>query len=227
MILIKTEQLTKIYIQGDSSIYAADNVNFTMHDGEFTVITGKSGSGKSTFLNLCSGMLKPTSGKIYYKDKNVTNMNFDELAMYHREDIGMVFQNFDLLPIMTVRENIMLPSILSNHAPEKKHFDELVEKLGISDRLDHFPNELSGGQIQRTAIARALINYPNVIFADEPTGNLDANTAKDIVDLLLNINRSGVAIMLITHDYSIRDRIASEASVSAVYNMENGTLKHI
>lgn len=224
MTLLKCEQLIKIYLQGETSIYAANNINMVVNAGDFTVITGKSGSGKSTLLNLCAGMLKPTSGNIYFENENITSWGYNRLAKYHREQTGMIFQNFDLLPIMTVRENIMLPSILSKRIPDKRHFDELVETLGLSDRLDHFPNELSGGQIQRTAIARSLINYPKILFADEPTGNLDSNTANEIIDLLLKINSSGVSIMLITHDMIIRERIMKEALKPVCYHIDNGTL---
>lgn len=224
MTFLKCEHVTKVYKQGETSVYAANGINMTVEPGNFTVITGKSGSGKSTILNICAGMLKPTSGNVYFEDENITLWGYDRLAKYHREQIGMIFQDFDLLPIMTVRENIMLPSILSNRKPDKHHFDELVETLGLTERLEHFPNELSGGQIQRTAIARALINHPKIIFADEPTGNLDSNTACEIVDLLLKINSTGVAVMLITHDSSICSRVLSEASAPVFYHIENGLL---
>lgn len=225
--ILKAEQLIKVYRQGEESIYAVDHASIAIEEGQFAVITGQSGSGKSTFLNLCAGMLKPTSGKVIFQDQTVTEMDYDQLSAYHREGIGMVFQSFDLLSIMTVRENIMLPAILSHRTPEKHHFDEIVETLGIADRLDHFPNELSGGQAQRTAIARALINHPKLILADEPTGNLDPGTANEIISLLLRVNASGVACMLVTHDRAIRDRVLNEAKNAAAYHMENGMMKRM
>lgn len=140
---------------------------------------------------------------------------------------GMIFQSFDLLPIMTVRENIMLPAILTNRTPDEHNFSELVETLGLSDRLEHFPNELSGGQVQRCAIARALINNPRLLFADEPTGNLDSITANEIIDLLLKINSRGVAIILITHDLAIHDRIMKEAANPVFYKIDCGELTRV
>lgn len=225
MALLKCESLTKVYVQGEDSIYAANNVNMTVNAGDFAVITGKSGSGKSTVLNLCAGMLKPTGGRVLFDGEDITLWDYDRLARYHREQTGMIFQSFDLLQIMTVRENIMLPAILSNRTPDKRHFEELTETLGLTERLDHFPSELSGGQIQRVAIARALINYPKMIFADEPTGNLDSMNAGEIIDLLLKINSGGTAVMLITHDGTIKERVEKEAASPLLYRIENGCLK--
>lgn len=225
MSVIKAEQLTKVYRQGDSSVYAVNNANVTIDEADFAVITGKSGSGKSTFLNMCAGMLNPTSGKVIFDGKTVSEMSYDELAVYHREKIGMIFQTFELIPIMTVRENIMLTSVFSKRVPDKHCFNEIVETLGISDRLEHFPDELSGGQAQRVAIARALMNRPKIIFADEPTGNLDPKTANEIITLLLDINRTGVACLLVTHDMSLSQRIIEEADHPVSYHFDNGIIR--
>lgn len=227
MKILQVSKLTKTYRQGNETIYAVKDAAISISEGQFIVITGTSDSGKSTLLNLCAGMLKPTGGTIHFCGQDVAALSYDVLAAYRRESIGMVFQSFDLLPMMTVRENILLPSILAGRTPDEQRFDELVEILGIGDRLEHFPSELSGGQAQRTAIARSLINTPKLLFADEPTGNLDAATAHEILGLLLKVNRSGVAMMLVTHDLSIRDRILKEAPDPQLFNMENGTLSRI
>ena len=225
MPVLKAMELVKAYRQGDATIYAVNNANAVVEAGDFVVLTGASGSGKSTFLNLCAGILKPTAGKIFIDGADIASMKFDELAVVHRCKTGIVFQNYDLLSMMTVRENIMLPSILDKRRVDRHHFNELAEMLGLEDRLDHFPDELSGGQQQRVAIARALINYPAILFADEPTGNLDADSAEEILNLFLQINRSGTTVMLITHDMGIRDRILAEAPHPVWLHMENGEMR--
>lgn len=225
MPVLKTMELVKSYRQGDATIYAVNNANVVVEAGDFVVLTGASGSGKSTFLNLCAGILKPTAGKIFIDGVDIASLKFDELAAVHRCKTGIVFQNYDLLPMMTVRENIMLPSILDKRKVDQHHFSELAEMLGLEDRLNHFPDELSGGQQQRVAIARALMNYPAILFADEPTGNLDADSAREILDIFLKINENRSTVLLITHDMGIRDRILTEAPHPVWFHMENGELR--
>ena len=221
---LATVDLSKIYKQGDKYIQAVQNVTLTVEKGQFAVLTGASGSGKSTLLNLCSGMISPSSGKIMIDGEDIAGFDFDRLAEVHRLKTGVVFQDFDLLPQLTVRENIMLPAMLDGSEPDKEYFDCLVRRLGIADRLEHFPGELSGGQIQRVSIGRALINKPSILFADEPTGNLDTATASEIVSLLLELNADGTTIMMVTHDPGIRERIREQASLSLMLNMNDGKL---
>lgn len=218
MSILRTLQLTKTYRQGTNIIYAVNDVHFVVEKGQFVAITGASGSGKSTLLHLCAGLDKPSGGSVYIENTDITKLSPDALAEIRRNKIGFVFQQFNLLSMMTVRENIVIPNLLNNKKPDKEYFDELVEALGISDRLDHIPSELSGGQMQRTAIARALINKPSIIFADEPTGNLDKSTSEEIISLFKAIHKRGNTIIIVTHDINI----ANHADV--VYKMSDGLI---
>lgn len=219
-----TTDLSKVYKQGDTYISAVRDVNLVLEEGRFAVLSGASGSGKSTLLNLCAGMLEASKGKILIDGENISGLGFDKLAEIHRRKTGFVFQDFDLLPQLTVRENIMLPSMLDDRKPDGGYFEYLTETLGIAERLEHFPDELSGGQIQRTAIARALINKPAILFADEPTGNLDRTAASEIIGLFLRLNADGATIMMVTHDDGIRKRINNEAKYPLMLTMEDGRL---
>ena len=219
-----TADVSKIYKQGDTYIHAVRDVTLTVEKGRFAVLSGASGSGKSTLLNLCSGMLSPSSGRVMIDGEDIAGFDFEKLAEVHRRKTGIVFQDFDLLPQLTVRENIMLPSMLDNRDPDAGYFENLTKRLGLSDRLEHFPGELSGGQIQRTAIGRALINKPSILFADEPTGNLDSATASEIITLLLELNADGTTIMMVTHDAGIRERIKNQASSPLMLTMDDGRL---
>jgi len=221
MAVLKTLGLSKTYKQGENWIYAVNDVDFFVQKGQFAAITGASGSGKSTLLHLCAGIDRPSSGSVFIDGIDIAKVNPDELADIRRNKIGFVFQQFNLLSMMTVRENIIIPNLLNNKKPDKTYFDEIAETLGISDRLDHLPSELSGGQIQRTAIARALINKPSVIFADEPTGNLDKATSDEIINLFCKLHKQGNTIILVTHDMEI----ARQADV--IYKMSDGVIAQI
>jgi putative ABC transport system ATP-binding protein len=221
MAMLRTLQLLKTYKQGSDFIYAVNYVDFIVQKGQFVAITGASGSGKSTLLHLCAGMDKPSGGSVFIDDIEITKIDSDKLADIRRNKIGFVFQQFNLLSMMTVRENIIIPSLLNNRYPDKNHFDQIVETLGISDRLEHLPGELSGGQIQRVAIARALINKPSIIFADEPTGNLDKATSDEIINLFKLLNKQGNTVIIVTHDLDI----ANQADV--VYRMSDGKINPV
>jgi putative ABC transport system ATP-binding protein len=218
MVILKVLNLLKTFKQGENYIYAVNNINFVVQKGQFVVITGASGSGKSTCLHLCAGIERPTGGNIFIDDVDITKANSNTLADIRRNKIGIIFQQFNLLSMMTVRENIIIPNLLNNKTPDKYYFDEIVDILGISDRLDHLPGELSGRQIQRTAIARALINKPSVIFADEPTGNLDKVTSEEIIRLFKLLNKQGNTIIMVTHDLNI----AKQADI--IYKMSDGKM---
>lgn len=216
---LKTEGLTKIYRQGDETIYAVHDANFELADGEMAAIKGASGSGKSTLLHLLAGLDRPSHGKIFLRDKDIASLDSKALAEIRRREIGFVYQQFNLVDIFTARENIVLPSLLDDKKPDEKWFDELTEMLGIRDRLEHLPSELSGGQLQRVAIARALINRPAVLLADEPTGSLDRETAQEIISLFLRLHSIGTTIAIVTHD----EKIA--ASADTVWVMDGGEIK--
>lgn len=200
MDVIATKNLTKVYNQGEISIYAAKDVSITIKKGEMVAIVGKSGSGKTTLLNMIGGIDKPSSGSVLLNDTDIYAANDEALASIRRQKIGYIFQNFNLIPILNAKENIMMPMLLDSKKPDSNYFDELVDIMGIKDRLTHLPSELSGGQQQRVAIARALINHPQVILADEPTGNLDKTSADDIMNLLRTINQKGNTVVIVTHD---------------------------
>lgn len=221
MTVLRTINLMKTYKQGSNYINAVDSVDFVVEKEQFVAITGASGSGKSTLLNLCAGIDKPSSGEVILDSVDISKLNSDELAEIRRNKIGFVFQQFNLLDIMTAKENIIIPSLLNNKKVDEDYFNYLVDMLGISDRLNHMPCELSGGEIQRVAIARALINKPSIIFADEPTGNLDRTTSNEIMDLFIRLHNQGNTIILVTHDLDI----AKKADV--VYNMSDGKINSI
>ena len=218
MAVLKTIDLTKHYKQGSNDIYAVNGVDLVVEQGQFIAITGASGSGKTTLLHLCAMIDKPTGGDVYIGERHVNTSTPDELAEMRCREIGIVFQQFNLIGMMTARENIIVPALLAKSLPGKDYFDELVRILGIEDRLEHLPSELSGGQIQRVAIARALINRPSIILADEPTGNLDRATSEEIVELFCELHRRGNTVVMVTHDAGI----AARADV--VYTMADGRL---
>ena len=223
---IDIRMLNKSYQMGEQSLHVLKDINFTVDEGEFVAILGPSGSGKSTLMNMIGCMDQWDTGEYYLDGMPVHALNGKELTQIRNEKIGFVFQNYHLIPAYTVLQNVIMPLLMRgiDHKTAEDMCMDTIRLLGLGERLHHKPNELSGGQIQRTAIARALINHPKIIFADEPTGNLDSNTACEIVDLLLKINSTGVAVMLITHDSSICSRILSEASAPVFYHIENGLL---
>lgn len=224
MEILRTTDLTKVFHQGDEEIYAVNHVNLTVDEGEFLVVTGRSGSGKTTLLNILACIEKPDSGVLTIGGEDVSALSSSKLSVIRRRKLGYIFQDFNLLNILTAEENIKMPAFLDGKNPDKEKFTALVTELGIADRLRHLPNELSGGQKQRVAIARALINEPQLLLADEPTGNLDSRTSAEIIDLLLRINGSGRTIVLVTNDEGIHRRILTEAPHAKGYVMENGEL---
>ena len=206
MVVIKTDSLSKVYGKDRNKVIALDNVNIEIEKGEFVAIVGASGSGKSTLLHQVGGVDRPTSGKVIIDNEDIYKLKEEKLAIFRRRKIGFVFQSFNLIPVLSVEENIKMPALLDHQKVDKEYFKDLVKTLGISDRLNHLPSELSGGQQQRVAIARALINKPAIILADEPTGNLDSETSKEIMEMLkLSVRKYNQTAIVITHDLSIAE----------------------
>ena len=204
MEILKVENLTKVYGKGESEVIALDHVTFSVERGEFVAIVGASGSGKSTLLHLIGGVDRPTEGKVYIDEKNIYSLNDDNLAIFRRRQIGLIYQFYNLIPILNVEENITLPLDLDNRKPNKNNLNNLLNLLGLTNRRKHLPNQLSGGEQQRTSIGRALITNPTIILADEPTGNLDSKASDDIVELLIKSNKEySQTIILITHNMEI------------------------
>lgn len=204
MEILKVENLVKTYGEGDNVVNAVDNISLSVNKGEFVAIVGASGSGKSTLLHLLGGVDRPTSGKIYIDGNEINNMNNDKLAIFRRRQIGIVYQFYNLIPILTVEENISLPCDLDGNKPDKERMNLILKSFGLFERRNHLPNELSGGQQQRTSIARALINNPAILLADEPTGNLDSKSTEEIMSILKMSNRDfNQTIIMITHNLEI------------------------
>ena len=202
---VTVKNLSKVFRQGDESIRAVDNISFTVAPGELVAIVGQSGSGKTTLLNLIGGIEHPNSGSVEVGGVNVCTADDETLSKIRRKKIGYIFQDFNLIPILTAEENIIMPLLLDGKRPDKARLRELASFLGIEKRLKHLPGELSGGQRQRIAIARALINNPVILLADEPTGNLDKKAADEIMELLLAVNRRGNTVLLVTHEQRYAD----------------------
>lgn len=204
MEILEVNELTKIYGSGDNQVTALDHVSFQVRKGEFVAIVGASGSGKSTLMNLIGGIDRPTSGNVTVDGKQIFEMSESSLAIFRRRNIGIVYQFYNLIPNLTVDENIMLPCLLDNRRPDAQKLAKIVETIGLSHRRDHLPGELSGGQQQRVSVGRALINDPAFILADEPTGNLDSKAGREIIELLMSANRkANQTLILITHDEKI------------------------
>lgn len=204
MKILEVKDLTKTYGKGENAVHAVNHVSFSVDEGEFVAIVGASGSGKSTLLHLLGGVDRPTSGKVLIDDKDIYNLSDDALAIFRRRQIGIIYQFYNLIPILNVKENITLPCDLDNKPVNKAHLNELLKVLGLEQRLTHLPNQLSGGQQQRVSIGRALINDPAIILADEPTGNLDSKAGDEIVSLLkLSNKKYHQTIIVITHDLDI------------------------
>lgn len=202
--LIKAENLSKVYGGGENKVTALHRANMEIAAGDFISIMGPSGSGKSTLLHLLSGLDFPTEGRLSYDNQDIYQLNDRELSAFRRRRIGFIFQQFNLLPVLTARENILMPLLLDRKQEDKEYLEELARLLGISDRLTHLPHELSGGQQQRVAIARALIAQPDIIFADEPTGNLDSKSGEEVMRMLEGVRRTmGKTLVVITHDSRI------------------------
>lgn len=204
MEILKVEHLVKKYGKGDNVVNAVNDISFTVEKGEFVAIVGASGSGKSTLLHLLGGVDRPTSGKVYIDGKDIYSLNNDNLAIFRRRQIGIIYQFYNLIPILNVKENITLPCDLDGQKIEKERLDELVKTLGLENRVNHLPNQLSGGQQQRVSIGRAMINNPAIMLADEPTGNLDSKASEEIVSLLkLSNKKYNQTVIIITHDMEI------------------------
>lgn len=204
MEILKVQNLCKTYGTGENSVKALKNVSFTMQKGEFATVVGESGSGKTTLLNCVGGLDNPTFGKIYLNGEDIFKMKESELTIFRRRNIGFIFQSFQLIPELTVEQNIIFPLLLDYRKPNQKAVDEILDILGLLDRRHHLPSQLSGGQQQRTAIGRALITKPTVILADEPTGNLDSKSSRDVMDLLVRASRHyKQTILMITHNINL------------------------
>ncbi|MGH9687758.1 MAG: ABC transporter ATP-binding protein [Candidatus Acidiferrales bacterium] len=211
---IRTDRLSRLYKMGEAMVRAVEDVSLEIAVGEFVALLGASGSGKSTLLNLMAGLDRPTSGAIYAHGKNLAEMDSEELARHRSHSIGMVFQAFNLLPRMTMAENVELPLRLAEVDRDERdaRVREAVERVGLSARTNHRPTELSGGEQQRAALARALVNRPTILLADEPTGNLDSTTGKEIMDLLRDINRSlRMTIVMVTHQRELAEQYAERS----------------
>jgi putative ABC transport system ATP-binding protein len=219
MDILKIEHLSKIYGKGESAVKALDDVSFSVQKGEFVAIIGPSGSGKSTLLHMLGGVDRPTGGKVYVEDTDMYALNETQLAIFRRRQIGLIYQFFNLIPVLTVEENMTLPLLLDNQKVDQKQLDRLVNTLNLQHRLNHLPNQLSGGQQQRVSIGRALIGNPAIMLADEPTGNLDSKNSGEIVDLLKMLNKTyQQTLIVITHD----ERIALQAD--RIISIEDGRI---
>ena len=204
MEILRVDNLCKVYGEGENAVHALDDVSFTANRGEFISIVGSSGSGKSTLLHMIGGVDRPTSGKVTVGGINVYSQDEEELAIFRRRQVGLIYQFYNLIPNLTVDENIILPCLLDHRRPDNKKLERIVEMTGLSHRRTHFPGELSGGQQQRVSVGRALVNDPMFILADEPTGNLDSKAGREIIELLMAANqREKQTLILITHDEKI------------------------
>ncbi|HIZ44752.1 MAG TPA: ABC transporter ATP-binding protein [Firmicutes bacterium] len=217
MEVLKVEHLCKTYGTGETKVDALKDVSFSVEKGEFVAIIGPSGSGKSTLLHILGGVDRPSSGKVIIDGTSIYDLDETKMAIFRRRQIGLIYQFYNLLPVLNVKENLTLPILLDGQKPDEKHLEELTRILGLSDRLGHLPNQLSGGQQQRVSIGRALINHPALVLADEPTGNLDSKNSAEIVELLKESNRTyHQTLIVITHD----ERIALQAD--RVISIEDG-----
>ncbi|MDO7906231.1 ABC transporter ATP-binding protein [Paenibacillus sp. JX-17] len=219
MEILRIEHLSKLYGTGESAVKALDDVSFSVQKGEFVAIIGPSGSGKSTLLHMLGGVDRPTGGKVYVQDTDMYTLNETQLAIFRRRQIGLIYQFFNLIPVLTVEENITLPLLLDQQKVDQKQLAGLVNTLNLQYRLHHLPNQLSGGQQQRVSIGRALIGNPAIMLADEPTGNLDSRNSSEIIDLLKMLNKTyHQTLIVITHD----ERIALQAD--RIISIEDGRI---
>ena len=220
MELLRVENLSKSYGKGEAKVDALKNINLSIKKGEFIAIVGPSGSGKSTLLHLLGGVDKPTSGNVFINDINIYDLKEKDLAIFRRRNVGLIYQFYNLIPVLTVKENILLPAELDNRKIDKEYLEDLLKTLDLKERENHLPSELSGGQQQRTSIGRALINRPSIILADEPTGNLDSKNSKEIVELLkVSVKKYNQTLIMITHDINIA------LQADRVITIEDGIIK--
>ena len=217
--LIKTDKLNKTYGKGDSAVVAVNNIDLTINKGQFTAIVGTSGSGKSTLMHLLGGVDNPTSGKVYIEGEDIFALKDEKRSIFRRRRIGFIFQEYNLIPILTVEENIVMPVLLDGNKVDKKEVDELLERLGLADRRNHLPSQLSGGQQQRVAIGRAIINRPSIILADEPTGNLDKRNSEEVINMMFEAVRDrNETLVIVTHEMDIA------AMADRIIHLEDGTI---
>lgn len=223
MEILKVENLTKTYGSGENLVHAVDDVSFSVEKGEFVAIVGASGSGKSTLLHLIGGVDRPTSGKIFVDGNDISKMNDDKLAVFRRRQVGIVYQFYNLIPILTVGENITLPCDLDGRGVDRERLEMILDSFGLRARRKHLPNQLSGGQQQRTSIARALINNPSLVLADEPTGNLDSKSSEEVMSMLKMCNQSyGQTVIMITHNLDIAKQADRIITISDGKIVEEG-----
>lgn len=223
MEILKVENLTKTYGSGENLVNAVDDVSFSVEKGEFVAIVGASGSGKSTLLHLIGGVDRPTSGKIFVDGNDISKMNDDNLAVFRRRQVGIVYQFYNLIPILTVEENITLPCDLDGRGVDRERLEMILDSFGLRARRKHLPNQLSGGQQQRTSIARALINNPSLVLADEPTGNLDSKSSDEVMSMLKMCNQSyGQTVIMITHNLDIAKQADRIITISDGKIVEEG-----
>lgn len=219
MEILRVENLSKIYGKGETAVKALDNVTFSVNKGDFVAVIGPSGSGKSTLLHILGGVDTPTSGKIFVENTDIYSLNETKLAIFRRRQIGLIYQFYNLIPVLSVEENITLPLLLDRRNVDKNQLEEIINTLGLADRLNHLPNQISGGQQQRVSIGRALINNPALVLADEPTGNLDSKNSAEIIELLkLSNKKYNQTLIIITHD----EQIALQAN--RIISIEDGRI---
>lgn len=219
MEILRVENLTKVYGKGDTAVTALDHVSFSVEKGEFIAVIGPSGSGKSTLLHMLGGVDRPTSGKVLIDGTDIYQLDESQLAIFRRRQIGLIYQFYNLIPVLDVEENITLPLLLDGRKVDQQNLEELLTILGVKERVDHLPNQLSGGQQQRVSIGRALINNPAIVFADEPTGNLDSKNSDEIINLLKLYNKKyNQTLIVITHD----EKIALQAN--RIISIEDGKI---
>ena len=220
MEILKIENLSKTYGKNEAKVDALKNIDLSINKGEFVAIVGPSGSGKSTLLHLIGGVDKPSEGKVYINDVDIYNLKEKDLSIFRRRNVGLIYQFYNLIPVLSVKENILLPAELDNRKIDEEYLDDLLKTLGLKERENHLPNELSGGQQQRTSIGRALVNRPAIVLADEPTGNLDSKNSKEVIELLkLSVKKYKQTLIMITHD----PNIALQAD--RVITIEDGIIK--
>lgn len=219
MEILRVEHLSKVYGKGETKVCALNDVSFSVNKGEFVAIIGPSGSGKSTLLHILGGVDRPSGGKVYVENTDIYRLNESKLAVFRRRQIGLIYQFYNLIPVLNVEENMTLPLLLDGHKVDEKRLSELVQSLGLQNRLRHLPNQLSGGQQQRVSIGRALINNPAIVLADEPTGNLDSKNSAEIIGLLKMFHKEyQQTLIVITHD----ERIALQAD--RIISIEDGRI---
>lgn len=220
MAILECTGISKVYRQGENTVSAVKDCNFEVEQGEFVAIVGSSGSGKSTLLSMLGGLERPSGGKIWINGCDIYSLDNEQLAEYRRKHIGFIFQSYNLIPVFTALENILMPVLLDDRKVNAAHITELLTVLGIQDRIHHLPSEMSGGQQQRVAVARALVNYPTIVLADEPTGNLDKVSTKELMKLLLETKKlQNQTLVMVTHDDSVA------AMADKIYRMDDGWLK--